>query len=496
MLSAQIIGEVPALKSAPRRSAVEYEEIALILLFLILLILFFVLMQFFWRKLVKLRNHIADLNDEHRDLAGFLGRFASGMRSEDGLAGAMHNTAAEIANKIHATSVCIYECSGNELFCQGVYGPYLLVHSRNEKIFQDHQALYEALRRERISAGSGFLGKIMVERKPVLIADASLEDEFSEYPQCLKLESLMAVPLLKDGELAGVAVALNNALQQWQTFSKAQFERFTYLTERIVMVQQLTRVFREISKQERIDQELGFARSLQQALLPPMFPKWEDFTITARTSSAKEVNGDFYDFIRIDDNRVLVLLGDACGKGIPACLLALMTRSFARSLADNFTTLTAFIEDLNGVLFRDTEPDRFITLGCCLLDRRNWLIEFGRAGHTDLLTFIHKHLRVLSPDGAALGIMPKEVASFETICISMDVGTHAIMFSDGLTEACNEQGEEFGMERLSKAFFDGCSASNVPENILSSIIGAVSSFEKEQTDDRTIVLISRGADEA
>ena len=491
MRSALIIGEVPA-----PREILEYEEIALILLSLILLILFFVLMHYFWRKLVKLRNYIADLKDEHRDLAGFLERFASGIRSEDGLDGVMNSTAADIAEKIHAHSVCIYGISDNELVCQGVFGPYLLVHSRNEKLFQEPHQLYEALRRERITPGSGFLGRVMVERRQVLISDASLEEEFSEYPQCLKMESIMAVPLLKDDVLVGIAVAMNNALQQWQAFSKAQFERFCHLTERIVMVQQLTRVFREISKRDRIDQELGFARSLQQALLPPKFPPWEGFSITARTNSAKEVNGDFYDFIRIDDNRVLVLLGDACGKGIPACLLALMTRSFARSLTDHFTTLTAFIEDLNSTLYRDTEPDRFITLGCCLLDRRNYLIEFGRAGHTDLLTYIHNHLRALSPTGAALGIMPREFASFETICISMDPGTRAIMFSDGLTEACDEQGVEFGMERLSQAFLDSCSSGISAENILDEVLGKVSDYEKEQTDDRTIVLISRGAEEA
>ena len=491
MWSAQMIGKVPA-----QRDILEYEEIALILLSVILLILFFVLMHYFWHKLVKLRNYIADLKDEHHDLAGFLERFASGIRSEDGLDGVMNSTAADIAEKVHAQSLCIYAVAENELVCQGVFGPYLLVHSRNEKLFLDQHQLYEALRRERITPGSGFLGRVMLERKPILISDASLEDEFADYPQYLKMESIMAVPLLKDEVLVGVAVAMNNALQQWQTFSKAQFERFCHLTERILMVQQLTRVFREISKRDRIDQELGFARSLQQALLPPKFPTWEGFSITARTNSAKEVNGDFYDFIRIDDNRVLVLLGDACGKGIPACLLALMTRSFARSLTDNFTTLTAFIEDLNSTLYRDTEPDRFITLGCCLLDRRNYLIEFGRAGHTDLLTYIHNHLRALSPTGAALGIMPREFASFETICISMDPGTRAVMFSDGVTEACDDQGTEFGMERLSKAFFDSCSAGGSSEAIIDGVLDAVTAFEYEQNDDRTIVLISRGAEEA
>ena len=326
-----------------------------------------------------------------------------------------------------------------------------------------------------------------------MLPDGSVDPRLADYPQVMKLESVMAVPLIREEKLLGYAVALNNLVQKWQSFSRDQFKRLQSLDAEIIMVSQLMQVFGEISQRERIDQELGFARSLQQALLPPPFPPWEEFTITARTRSAKEVNGDFYDFIRIDDDRILVLLGDACGKGIPACLLALMTRSFARSLSDNFTTLTAFLQDLNAKLCRDTEADRFITLGCCLLDRRHWLMEFGRAGHTNLVTYVHHHLRELSPDGAALGILPRDIATFETICISMDHDTRAILFSDGMTEATDARGEEFGVKRLSRAFFDGCEKSDDPEEILQTVLSGVSAFEKEQTDDQTIVLISRGA---
>ncbi|MCQ2378446.1 MAG: SpoIIE family protein phosphatase [Victivallaceae bacterium] len=443
------------------------------------------------RKKKQLMIRLADLTDEHKDLSEFLSRFASGIRGDDGIAGALHVTAVGIAEKLHAESVAIYACQGKELVCVGVAGPYLLIHAKDETIFGDARRLQEALRRERIVIGEGFLGVLADRGEAELLPDASIDPRLADYPQAMKLESLMAVPLLRDGKLLGYAVALNNLVQKWQSFSREQFKRLQNLTAEIIMVSQLMQVFGEISNRERIDQELGFARSLQQALLPPPFPPWEEFTITARTRSAKEVNGDFYDFIRIDDDRMLVLLGDACGKGIPACLLALMTRSFARSLSDNFTTLTAFLQDLNAKLFRDTEADRFITLGCCLLDRRHWLMEFGRAGHTDLITYVHHHLRELSPDGTALGILPRDIATFETICIAMDPDTHAILFSDGLTEATDAHGEEFGVRHLSQAFFDGCEQSDDPEEILQTVVHRVSSFEHRQSDDQTIVLISR-----
>jgi sigma-B regulation protein RsbU (phosphoserine phosphatase) len=228
------------------------------------------------------------------------------------------------------------------------------------------------------------------------------------------------------------------------------------------------------------------------SLLPSDSPEWGDFLIDARTCPAKEVNGDFYDFIRIDNDRMLVLLGDACGKGIPACMLSAMTRSFARSMVGTFTTLNSFMSDINSKLFRDTDADRFVTLGCCLLDRKNNLLEFGRAGHTDLVSFIHNHIRIISPDGTALGILPDEFVSFDTICIAVDPESTFMMYSDGMTEATDTDGNEFGQKRLSEIFFKACEESGETEVIIDHLMQNISEYETIQSDDRTVVLIRRG----
>ena len=143
----------------------------------------------------------------------------------------------------------------------------------------------------------------------------------------------------------------------------------------------------------------------------------------------------------------------------------------------------------NDKLHRDTEADRFITLGCCLLDRKNALIEFARAGHTDLISFIHRHIRVTSPDGTALGILPGEFAKFDTICTAFQPGTSLMMFSDGLSEALNKENEEFGMKRLVSVFEEACREESTPQRVIDRVFHAVGAFEVEQNDDQTIVLI-------
>ena len=160
-------------------------------------------------------------------------------------------------------------------------------------------------------------------------------------------------------------------------------------------------------------------------------------------------------------------------------------------LGAEFTTLTKFLRDVNYNVFRDSDDDRFITMGCCLIDKRGGLIEFGRAGHTDLILHIHGHLRRLSPDGTALGMLPDEDAEFDTICLAVDHGSSVMLYSDGLSEALNHDHEEFGSERLVKSFKVACEHRDTPSGIIDEVMAAVHEFEYEQNDDQTMVLIRR-----
>jgi sigma-B regulation protein RsbU (phosphoserine phosphatase) len=168
-----------------------------------------------------------------------------------------------------------------------------------------------------------------------------------------------------------------------------------------------------------------------------------------------------------------------------------VTRSFARAMAAQFTTLTKFLRDVNANLNRDSDVDRFITMGCCLIDKRGGLIEFGRAGHTDMILHIHGHLRRISPRGTALGLLPDEDAEFETLCLAVDHGSSVMLFSDGLSEALNHERQEFGTERLAKAFHVACDHRDTPSEIIDDVMSAVNEFENEQNDDQTMILIRR-----
>jgi sigma-B regulation protein RsbU (phosphoserine phosphatase) len=195
--------------------------------------------------------------------------------------------------------------------------------------------------------------------------------------------------------------------------------------------------------------------------------------------------------VQIDDDRLLIVLGDACGKGVPACLLASMTRSFIRAAVDHFTTLEAMLREVNRNLYRDTDAERFVTLACCLLDKKNGIMEYARAGHTELIYFIRGHIRRLLPEGTALGILPDEFATFDTFCVQMPPGMAMLLYSDGITEALDGNSEEFGVDRLANEFETRCKGNMSVEEVLDGLLDAVCDFEIEQHDDRTAIMIRR-----
>lgn len=425
---------------------------------------------------------------QQTEIDHFLELFSRSLRSDNALSDTMDKAAEHIAELIMAQSVCIYQLENDSLVVSGVSGAYPLSQLTIMMDPDDSPELYrQALREEDIALGEGFIGRTAARRASILLTNARQDEHLSEFPMERLPEQVMAVPVFRGEELSGIICAVTNT--NWSHFDMDKLAQLQFSASQVRLIQDLEDSYKIRSSQERINQELGFARKLQSQLLPSAIPDWGRFSVFARTNSAKEVNGDFYDIVSIDEDRMLIVLGDACGKGVPACLLSSMTRSFIRAAADHFTTLEALLREVNRNLYRDTDAERYVTLCCCLLDRRNGLMEYARAGHTELIYFIRKHIRRIFPDGTGLGILPDEFATFDTICLQVPPGVSFLLYSDGMTEALDYQSEEFGVDRLANEFESRCAANMSAEEIIDGLMDAVYEFEPEQHDDRTAILI-------
>ncbi len=439
-------------------------------------------------KNYRLRDRIKDVLHQKAEIGNFLGLFSHNLREIEKIENSMNTTARYIADLVEAESVCIYEVQNNYLQATGTCGAYPLIMSVSDYMMTKPRYLLEALRHEKVVIGNGLIGRVGEIREPLLIEDASNDYRLQNYPNANSVNTLMVVPMVQDAMLTGVICVVNN--RHSGAFSPEQFSRLRFISSQVILAQNLISIYRDLSNQQRINQELEFARQLQASLLPSTFPAWDQFVVHAFTRSSKEVNGDFYDFVEIDENRLLIVIGDACGKGVPACMLTAMTRSFIRSSVEHFENIESFLREINRNLFRDTDEERFVTLACCLLDRRNSLLEYARAGHTELLTYTHKHIRKIYPNGSALGILPDELATFDSICLQFTKDMSMLLFSDGITEALSADNEEYGLERLQNEFRISRSAKDSPDKTLETIINSASEFAVEQNDDQTMILIN------
>ncbi|MBN1865458.1 MAG: SpoIIE family protein phosphatase [Victivallales bacterium] len=438
-----------------------------------------------------LGNMLVDALHKKAEIGNFINSFSKTLRSGDEIDNSMRATAQYVADLIGASSVCVFVFDDDCLVASGVAGAFPPLHSTNDYVFTKPRYILDSLKQEKIPLGKGLIGEVAQSGEALLIENASDDPRFANSP--IQVDTFMAVPMVAEGQVAGVVCAVNNS-HTGRGFTPEQFSAFKFMAGQVMMAHTIVKVYSNLTKQQRISQELSFARQIQASLIPESAPENEDFGIYAFTRSAKEVGGDFYDFVQVDKDRLLVVVGDSCGKGIPACMLMAMARSFIRASAERFTTLHDLVKGLNGDLFRDTGEDSFVTLACCLIDSREKTVEYARAGHTEMLVARHGHpVRKIYPDGAACGLLPSDIAgNYDMLSFSLLSDMSILLFSDGITESLDEDGNEFGLDALVGIFDSVTSQSTPPGEIVDKIIRDVDEFAGDvpQVDDQTLVLIA------
>src|SRR5919112_1086261 len=240
-------------------------------------------------------------------------------------------------------------------------------------------------------------------------------------------------------------------------------------------------------ERERIEQELRVARMIQHTLLPKSLPELEGHEIAAYYQPAREVGGDFYEFLRLPDGRLGLFVGDVSGKGVPAAIVMAITRTLLRS-AYHLGSPGEILKQVNDSLLPDIPPNMFVTCLAALLDRRTGRLQYANAGH-DLPYLRHAAgVSKLQATGMPLGLMPD--MSYEQKEITLEPGESILLYSDGLVEAHDPQREMFGFPRLQG--FVGAHPGGA--TLIDSLLAELERFageEWEQEDDITLVTIQR-----
>jgi serine phosphatase RsbU (regulator of sigma subunit)/predicted ester cyclase len=208
------------------------------------------------------------------------------------------------------------------------------------------------------------------------------------------------------------------------------------------------RLQRERIERERVEQELRVARRIQQVSLPKEVPTLEGWQIAPFYRPAREVGGDFYDFLELKDGHLGLVVGDATGKGVPAALVMASVRSMLRAVAQaSDYSPGEVLRRVNDPLVIDIPSNMFVTCFYAVLDPNSGSLSYANAGHD--LPYLHRgrgNAEELRARGMPLGLMPG--MGYEEKEIVLEAGEEALFYSDGLVEAHDPEGEMFGFPRL------------------------------------------------
>ena len=447
-------------------------------------------------KISQIRKKMKVLLHNSAEIGNFLNLFSQNISKMSEVNNWMNVTARYVADLVEAQSVCVFTADGDGFKAAGVSGPFPLLGKTDSYVLTKSKYVLQALRATTIIPGQGLLGKV-AQGQDLLLIDDPKDPRLNIFTPMVPLECLMAVPMIREGSTIGIICAVNNKRPE-NGFSHEQIGRFKFIAGQVVLAENILRSYSILSERQRLNQELTFTRNLQRSMLPPELPRWGHFMVQAYSRSSKEVSGDFYDYVEIDEDRLLVVIGDASGKGIPACMIMAMTRSFIRANVARFTTLKQLLLDLNDNLYHDMGDGRYITLGICLLNRKENTLEYARAGHTELLVYVRNHIRSIYPDGAGLGVLPSDLAEFDTFCAEYSEGMKLLLFTDGINEAIDSDGMYFGQDRIKEIFMKSSQKNENPHQTITRLMDAVNTFSEttdSPADDQTVVIISQAPEE-
>ncbi len=301
----------------------------------------------------------------------------------------------------------------------------------------------------------------------------------------------LLVPLFIKNESRGILIVGKKMVGSLSAMDRRFIEA---LGSTLATALENARLFEEELKKQRIESELAVARQIQHKLFPETLPTLERTEIAARNVSSQQVGGDYFDVIKLGDDKVLLAIADVSGKGMPASILMANVQAALRILSPLGLQLSELVDRLNELLVENTAFDKFVTFFIALYDARTRVLQYCNAGHNPpLLVRDGKVVEELGTGGLILGVMSAP-RPYEQASVDLRVGDRVFMFTDGVNEAMNANLEEFGDAAIHRLLEEHRHASASAQ--LQAMFQAVHQHAADapQSDDITMVIL-RAVDE-
>lgn len=317
-------------------------------------------------------------------------------------------------------------------------------------------------------------------------APVQKEEIEKRYDKISLLGIELIIPMQIKGETKGAILLGGKKVSS--RYSKSDIE-FIFSVGSLAMISiENARLFKETIEKQRMEKDLELARNIQKSLLPGKIPEMKNLEIAAYNQSARQVGGDYYDLIKLNKTDLLLAIGDVSGKGVQAALLMANLQAFLKSIAKQNFLLDEATNLINDLVSENTTLGNFITFFWAIVNDESLNLTYVNSGHNPPLLLRKGELKKLGVGGMLLGVM-ETMIPYKSETLTLEKGDLLLLYTDGISEAMDVNGNEFGEEKLENLLIEskGLSSNQLLGKILESV--KVHCGAAEQSDDITCMII-------
>lgn len=366
------------------------------------------------------------------------------------------------------------------------------------KILQSHYNIKDKSKNERYIIRDKIFSEIFkndLEHKFLYDVNLNELNVSPEYKDFIKKEGVvLSIPIAVKDKLIG---AINFGRKPFDTaFSDEDIDLLKTIASQTAIIFENSRLKINETKKHKIEEELKIAKSIQKALIPKTDLTFPGMEISGMTEPAKEVGGDFFDYFKLDENKILITIADVSGKGVPAALYMTKLQALIRFASKLFKTPKSILCEVNKQTFRKLEKSFFVTTNLAMFDSVTRKMFLARAGHNPVLFIRDNSAKILKSKGIGLGLDNETIfnQNLEEIEIDFKKNDIFIFYTDGLNEAMNIKKEEFGLNKIIDITLQNTDKN--PEQLKNILMDEVKTHRAnaEQNDDISLIIIKINRD--
>lgn len=337
--------------------------------------------------------------------------------------------------------------------------------------------------------GEGVFGDVAKTGKNIYIPDVSQDPRIvvNGEEDYLRLSSFIAVPLMVEDKIIGVASVVRK--DRGRPFSEEEFDRCKLLANFGTLAVSNYFTFIKANEQSGLEQSADIAADIQRSIIPKKIPQYPGLGLGAFSLPARGVSGDYFDIIQTRSERVVCVIGDVAGKGVSAALIMVMIRAILHLITNTNKDIATVLNWVNKGITGKIDLDHYATLSIVAVNTITGEVEYANASHQALLLYRRASDNLETLDIKSVPIGVERSTEYARKALRLSDGDILVMYTDGIVEAMNEQGKQYGRKGLSQVVIKNRDLA--PKDIVAKIKSDLSAFvgEVRQHDDQTVLVL-------